>query len=63
LSDDYVIHPPSRLKDEAKGSEAMLQADHAAEAADEDTVGAPVRSHLIIRAFTDHPVEEGDAEL
>jgi hypothetical protein len=62
LIKDYVIHSPTCLKDEAKCGEAMLQAPHAAEAADEDVVGAHVRSHLI-RAFMDHPVEEGDAEL
>jgi len=62
LTDDYDIHPPARLKDEAKGGEAMLQAAHAAEAADEDAVGASVRSHLA-RAFTGHPGEEGDDTL
>ena len=62
LIDGYVIHPPARLKDEAKGGKAMLQVAHAAEAADENAVGAKVRSHLV-RAFTDHPVEVGDSEL
>ena len=62
LIDDYVIHPPARLKDEAKGCEAMLQVAHAAETADEDAVGAKVGSHLG-GAFTDHPVEERDDQL
>ena len=62
LIDDYVIHPPARLQDEAKGGEAMLQAAHAAEATDEDAVGASVGGHLD-GAFTYHPVEEGDDEL
>jgi len=54
--DDCVIQTPARLKDEAKGGEAMLQAAHAAEAADEDGVRATAGSHLD-GAFTDHPVE------
>jgi hypothetical protein len=40
----------------------MLQAAHAAEAADEYAVGAKVWSQLD-GAFTDHLVEEGDNEL
>jgi hypothetical protein len=62
IDDYYIIHPPARLKDEAKGGEAMLQTAHAAEAADEDAVGENIRSHLAA-AVTDHPVEAGDDEL
>jgi len=62
LIDDYVIHPPARLKDEAKGGEAKLQAAYAAEAANDDAVGATVGSHLV-GAVTEHSVEAGDSEL
>ena len=65
LIDDYRCfrrsHAPASLKDEAKGGEAMLQAAHAAAAANEDAVGAKVGSHLD-GAVTYHPVEEGDDE-
>ena len=44
MIDDYVIHPPARLMDEAKGGEAMLQMSHAAEA---DAIGAKVGNHLV----------------
>ena len=62
LIDDYVIHPPSRLNDEAKDREAMLQATHATETTNEDAVCVQVWTHLV-GACTGHPVEEGDSEL
>jgi len=62
LIDDYLIHPPARLKDEAEGGKAMLYATQATETTSEDAVCAQVWTHLV-GAGTGHPVEEGDGEL
>jgi len=50
--DDYVLPRPARLKDEAKGGQAMLQVAHAAEAADEDAGGATVGATLLEHSRT-----------
>ena len=62
LIDDYFIHPPAYLKDEAEGSEAIFQVTQATETTSENVVCVQVWTHLV-GACTGHPVEEGDSEL